>query len=435
MNYLWTENIEMPHFPELKGDITTDVLVIGGGMAGVLCARSLRDKGVECVLAEAKTIGCGITRGTTAVLSAQHDTLYTDLVKKAGSVKAKQYLDANLQAVERFRAMSRDIDCDFEDRPSIMYTQGDASTLKTEALIVNRLGFPAEFITKTPLPIEITGAVKYPGMAQFHPLKFLAGAVKGLNIYENTFVHDVRGTTAYTRKGKISAKKIIIASHYPFINRRGLYFMKLYQTRSFIIVLENAGDVGATYVGTADGSIYFRNYKNLLIVGGGDHRTGTKVKSGGFARVNEFVSRYYPEAEKKYVWATQDCMSLDGVPYIGNYSPAMPNIYVATGFNEWGMTSSMVAAEILSDMITGIDNQFAPVFDPHRSMLKTQLFINLGETLLNFVMPVSKRCTHLGCSLKWNEAERSWDCPCHGSRFDERGKLIDNPAMRDARFN
>ena len=430
MEYLWESGIAAPSYKSICENVITDVLVIGGGMSGILCCKLLSDLGVDCTLVEAKTIGSGITKGTTAVLTAQHDTLYSDLIKQCGYIKAKQYLESNLEGVNRFRSLAEKIECDFEEKPSYMYTNAGIETLKREVKALNRLGFPAEFTTHTSLPFNVSGAVRYPGMAQFHPLKFLYGAADGLKIFENTFVRHIDNSVAYTDSGNIKARKIVVASHFPFINRHGLYFMKLYQMRSFVLALENAPDFSGTYVGTKNGDMYFRNYNGLLLVGGGDHRTGKK--GGGFEAVRSFVSNYFPESREKFAWAAQDCMSLDGVPYIGSYSPATPDIYVATGFNEWGMTSSMVAASILSDMAIGNENKFAPVFSPQRSMIHTQLFANLGATMSDFVIPTTKRCSHLGCALRWNSAEHTWDCPCHGSRFEEDGKLIDNPAMRDA---
>ncbi|NCB51866.1 MAG: FAD-dependent oxidoreductase [Clostridia bacterium] len=420
----------MPTFPTLRGDVSADVLIIGGGMAGILCALALRKKGIDCILVEAKRLGGGVTTGTTAVLTAQHSTLYSEISAMFGMEKAGQYLKANLSAVEKFRELSKDIPCDFEDKPSFIYTRTDTAKLEREVRTLHTLGFHAEYVTETPLPFPVGGAVKYPGMAQFHPLKFIAGATNGLKIYENTFVHRVKDCTAYIDGGKITAKSIIIATHYPFINKHGLYFMKLYQMRSFVAALENGPDLAGTYETTAERGAYFRNYKNYLLVGGGDHRTG--ARDGGFSAVEEYVKSNFTGLEVKYAWATQDCMSLDGIPYIGKYSPSTPNIYVATGFNEWGMTSSMAAADILADMITGANNDYAPVFSPDRSIVRKQLFKNLGQTFADFILPLPKRCPHLGCALRWNPEERTWDCPCHGSRFDEHGGLIDNPAMRDA---
>lgn len=430
MEYLWTKDVEIPEFPTLKGNLTIDVLIIGGGMAGVLCARLLHDAGVSYALVEGNRIGSGMTRGTTAVLTAQHDTLYADLIDKHGEAHARQYLEANLHALANLRSLAHDIPCDLEDAPSVMYSLDDRAQMEREVRAVRSLGFPAELVSRVALPLEVAGAVVFPGMAQFHPLKFLAGLSKGLHIYERTFVRRLEGTTAYTDAGEIRAKHVIVATHFPFINRRGLYFMKLYQKRSFVLALRNAPTLDCTIMDVAENGMYLRNYEDLLLVGGGDRRTGKQ--SGGIGAVRAFARTVFPEATEVLAWANQDCMSLDGVPYIGRYSPAMPDVYVATGFNEWGMTSSMVAAEILTDLVRGREKRYADVFAPHRNMLSGQLFANLGATLLDFATPTIKRCSHLGCALRWNAAEHSWDCPCHGSRFDEHGRLLNNPAMRDS---
>lgn len=427
IEYLWTKNIKMPTFPSLKGTVNTDVLIIGGGMAGVLCALRLKEAGVDYVLAEGKTVGGGITKGTTAVLTAQHDTLYQDIVKKFGEEKARLYLKANLDAVNEFGELSRKIPCDFERKPSFMYTLYDSEKLDKEAKTLKRLGFNASFTRKTPLPFKVAGGVKFPEMAQFHPLKFLSNAVRGLNIYEHTFVNRIDKTTAYTQNGVINAKKIIVATHFPFINRHGFYFVKLYQRRSYVIAYENASDIGCTVDNFDKDGFYLRNYNGLLIIGGGTKRTG---KGCGFDTVSDFASKYYPKAKEKYRWANQDCESLDGIPYIGRYSAAMPDVFVASGFNLWGMTTSLVASLILTDAVIGKENKYSEVFTTDRSALTGQLFANLGSAVLELAMPVTKRCSHMGCALKWNPQEHTWDCPCHGSRFDKDGNVIDNPAIK-----
>lgn len=430
MEYLWTKNLKKPDFPTLDGDKNTDVLIIGGGMAGVLCALQLQRNSVDYLLVEAKQVGGGITKGTTAVLTAQHDTLYGELLKTQGAKKAAMYLHANLQAVEKFRKLSRDIDCDFEEKPSVMYSLQDGERMKKEAETIQALGFNAQFVTDTAMPFPVAGAVCYPQMAQFHPLKFLYGAAQKLKIYENTFVEKLNGTTALTNHGTIHAKKVIVATHFPFVNRHGLYFMKQYQQRSYVVAYENAPDLGCTIEDMAENGVYLRNYHSLLLIGGGDHRTGEQ--GGGYAAVRAFAKQYFPNAKEKFAWSNQDCVSLDGVPYIGPYSGSMPGVYVATGFNLWGMTTSLLASEILTDMVMGRENPYAEAFSPNRKMLTGQLFSNMGTTLLNFITPSTKRCSHLGCTLKWNAREHSWDCPCHGSRFDAHGRIIDNPAMRDS---
>lgn len=433
MEYLWTKRLNPPDFPALSGDIDTNVLIIGGGMAGILCALKLQQAGVDYLLVEGEKIGNGITRGTTAVLTAQHDTLYQDMLRKSGKETAAAYLQANLQAVRDFGRLSRHIPCDYEERPSIMYSLRNRDLMENEANTLHQLGFGAEFTTRTPLPFPVAGAVRYNGMAQFHPLKFLYGAAENLHIYENTYVTKLDQTTAYTDRGVIHAKKVIVATHFPFINRHGLYFVKLYQRRSFIVALENAPDLNCTLVDADKNGAYLRNYHDLLLVGGGGHRTGQK--GGGFPAVREFCRQYFPEAREKLFWANQDCVSLDGVPYIGSYSKSMPDVYVASGFNLWGMTTSLMAADILVDLVLDCPNPYAAAFAPDRNIFCGQLLANLGVTTLNFLTPMPKRCPHMGCFLKWNPAEHSWDCPCHGSRFDEHGQLIDNPAMKSKQPN
>jgi glycine/D-amino acid oxidase-like deaminating enzyme len=429
---VWSGTETPPARKKLSGDINCDVLVIGGGMAGVLCAHELQKNGADTVLAEGRRLGSGATGNTTAVITAQHDTRYLTLVKKFGAEKAAGYLQANLQAVEAFHRLSKEIMFDFEERPSVVFTTSDTQGLRRELDTVRSLGFNrAEWVdggAAPALPLDIKGGVQFPGMGQMHPLKLLYGLAGRLErVYENTFVTKINKTTAFTDGGCIKAKNIIIATHFPFINRAGLYFMKLYQARSYVLALEDAAQIDATCVDDESG-LYFRNYQNLLLVGGGDARTG---RTRGYCDVRRFAEKNYPNSPVRYQFAAQDCMSLDGVPYIGAYSPLMPGVYAVSGFGEWGMTSSMVAARLLADELCGKANEFSKVFSTRRSILRKQFWANLGETLINFAKPTAKRCTHMGCSLTRNKEEGTWDCRCHGSRFDGGGALIDNPAMKD----
>ncbi len=188
--------------------------------------------------------------------------------------------------------------------------------------------------------------------------------------------------------------------------------------------METGGALPETYAEYGGEGMFFRSYGNLLLIGGCNRRTG---KKGGFESLRGFALGHYPGAVEKYAWSTQDCMSLDGVPYIGRYSPALPHVFTAPGFTGWGLTASMAAARILADLALGRESEFADVFSPDRSMLKKQLLVNLGETAGNFVLPKIRRCPHMGCALTWNETERTWDCPCHGSRFDRTGSLSTIP--------
>ena len=429
MASLWEQTWERPDFTPLEGDVHTDVLIIGGGMAGVLCACLLHRAGVPYVLVEAQTLCSGITKNTTAKLTSQHGLIYDQLIRRFGVERARQYLHANEAALRNYRELCRGVDCDFEEKAAYVYSLDDRRKIQRELDALERLGFHGDFATQLPLPFPVAGAVKFPNQAQFHPLKFVSAISKGLHIYEHTTVRELVGTTAITDRGRIRAEKIIVATHFPFLNKHGSYFLKLYQHRSYVIALERAPDVDGMYVDESQTGLSFRNYGDLLLVGGGDHRTG---KHGGTWReLRAFAEGHYPNAVERYHWATQDCMSLDGVPYIGPYSASTDGLYVATGFNKWGMTSSMAAAMILCDLVQGKESPYGDVFSPSRSILRPQLAVNGFEAMVGLLTPTAKRCPHIGCALKWNPQERTWDCPCHGSRFTEGGKLIDNPATRD----
>lgn len=423
---LWIDNYKKNPFPELQGDTKTNVLIIGGGMAGVLCAYFLEQAGVDYVLLEADTIGSGITKNTTAKITSQHGLIYKQLINHVGIEKSKMYLEANQLALKKFSKLCEDIDCDFEQKDAYVYSRFDRRAIEKEVTALNELGFKAEYSQEIALPFKIAGSIQFKNQAQFNPLKFISGISKDLNIYENTRVKEIGENFAITNNGKITAENIIIATHFPIINKHGGYFLKMYQHRSYAIALKNAPDLDGMYLEETMNGLSFRNYKDMLIIGGGDHKTG---KIGGNWRVlRDFAETTYPQAVEEYSWATQDCMTLDSVPYIGRYSKSSENLYVATGFNKWGMTSSMVSAIMLTDMITGKKNEYSPVFSPSRSMLTPQLLANGWNALVNLINFRTKRCPHMGCALRWNNVERSWDCPCHGSRFDENGKLLDNPA-------
>lgn len=426
---LWSAESNFKSFPTLNGDKKTDVLVIGGGIAGILCAYKLKQRGVNCILLEADRICRGVTPNTTAKITSQHGFIFDKLIKSFGEEKARMFLDANEKAIGDYRKLSEKVPCDFEITDNYIYCKDNMKKVEKELSALEKVRFPAEYVGDIPVPIEIVGAVKFRNQAQFNPLKLLSELSKDLEIYENSKVIEVRGNTAITFHGDVVADKIIVATHFPFMNKRGAYFVKLYQERSYLIAYENGQKVNGMYLDEATGGYSFRNYKNYLIVGGGDHRTGKQ--GGAYNQIRNFAKIHYPDCPERYHWATQDCMSLDSVPYIGQYSPKTPNLYVATGFNKWGMTSAMVSANILSDLVMGKDNEYKEVFLPSRSVLTTQLFVNLGETALNLATPTTKRCPHMGCALKWNPDEHTWDCPCHGSRFTEDGQVIENPATDD----
>lgn len=429
MKSVWKETSELPSFDSLKQDIKTDVLIIGGGLAGVLCAYMMEQAGVDYTLVEADRICSGITKNTTAKIISQHGLIYDKLIRKFGVEKAGLYLRANEEALNKYREYCKNIECDFEQKDSFVYSLDNRDKIDKELVALEKIGFSAQLADSIPLPFTVAGAVMFQNQAQFNPLKFVSGIIKGLNIYEHTTVRELIGTTAVTDHGKITADKIIVTTHFPFLNKHGSYFLKMYQHRSYVLALENAPNVNGMYVDEAQKGMSFRNYENLLLIGGGDHRTGKK--GGNFQELENFTKCHYPGAKIKYRWATQDCMTLDSVPYIGRYSGRTSDLYVATGFNKWGMTSSMVSAMLLCDMVQGKENAYVEVFSPSRTILRQQLAVNAFQAVVNLLTPTPKRCPHMGCALKWNQVEHSWDCPCHGSRFTKDGELIDNPATAD----
>ena len=429
MESIWTATSQMPHFPPLWGDTCTDVLIIGGGITGLLCAHQLKAVGIDCAVAEAQTIAGGITKNTTAKLTSQHGLCYKQMIDRFGIEKAGLYLEANERALSAYRVLCQTIDCDFTAQNNFIYSRNDRRKLEEELSSLQALHFPAEFAENLPLPFSTAGAVKFSHQARFHPLKFLSAIAEDLTIYENTPVRQLTKHSAITDHGTIHADSIIVATHFPFLNKHGSYFLKLYQSRSYALSLENAQELDGMYLDEQENGLSFRSQEGQLILGGGGHRTG---KSGGnWRELEQFAQVHYPDAKITHRWATQDCMTLDGIPYIGHYSARTPNLFVATGFNKWGMTTAMAAAQILTDLVQERNNPYAEVFSPSRSMLHPQLGINAMEAVKNLLTIAPKRCPHMGCALTWNPQEHSWDCPCHGSRFTQDGKLIDNPATGD----
>lgn len=429
MDSIWLETARLPRFEPLDGDLNTDVLVIGGGMAGLLCAYRLTRAGVDCALVEARRICGGATQGSTAKITAQHGLIYHKLMREFGEERACLYLEANLAALEQYRTVCRTIECDFVEEDAFAYSVDDRKKLEQELAALECLGFGAELVTELPLPFPAAGAVRFPRQARFHPLKFAAAIARNLRIFEHTKVLELMPGKAVTNHGTIAAGKIIIATHFPILNKHGGYFLKLYQHRSYVLALENAPKVNGMYVDGDSKGLSFRDAGGFLLLGGGAHRTGKP--GGGWRELERFARRCYPKARVAARWAAQDCMTLDGVPYIGQYGARTPDLYVAAGFNKWGMTSAMAAAALLADLAQGKENPYAPLFSPRRTVLRAQLAINGWEAAVNLLTPTAPRCPHMGCALKYNSEEHSWDCPCHGSRFEEDGRLIDNPATDD----
>lgn len=429
MESVWHDTEKMPRFESLQGDVRTDVLIIGGGITGILCAYFMKERGIDCLLVEGGEICGGVTGNTTAKITAQHGLIYADMIKHKGLEKTKLYLEANQRAVRKFAGLAAGIDCGFEEKTAFVYSLDNRKKLEKEAEAYRMLGLEDEIADTAELPFSTAGAVRMKGQAQFHPLKFLSQIARDLNIREHSFVTQIMPGRVVTAQGSVAFERAIFATHYPIDNKHGCYFLKLYQHRSYVIALQQAAHLEGMYVDEDRKGMSFRGCGDLLLVGGGGHRTGKQ--GGNWQELRDFAAQYYPDASEKYCFAAQDCMPLDNIPYIGAYSPAMPGCYVATGFHKWGMTSAMAAAELLADLLEEVENPYAALFNPSRNIFTKQLLFNGAEAVMNLLTPTVPRCPHMGCALKWNPAEHSWDCPCHGSRFAEDGRLLDNPANGD----
>lgn len=475
MESIWSQTCQIQERPPLPGDTDTEVAVIGAGMAGVLIASALQEAGGRVVVLEANRIASGQTRNTTAKITSQHGLIYQNLTQTLGEDRARQYAMANEEAIREYRRIIAEngVDCDFEEQSAYVY--GDnADTLRAEAECAASLGLPASFTEKTALPFPAAGAVRFDNQAQFHPLKFLNAVAEPLTIYEHTRVQEAEDHRLVTERGTVTADKIVFACRFPFVNFPGLYFARMHQERSYVLALENAALMDGMWI-FADGSenpYSFRTWNNLLLLGGGGHRCGENSAGGRYDELRQRARAWFPQSREAAHWSAQDCMTADGVPYIGTYAPSRPDWYAATGFQKWGMTTSMVSAMLLRDLICGRENPYAEAFDPGRFDTDTipgimeeggqavkglaRRFFRLpaetagklapgqgGVVLLDgeklgvyrdvdgTLHPVDIRCPHLGCQLEWNPDEKSWDCPCHGSRFDRFGKLLSGPAQTD----
>lgn len=426
---VWKESAQMPRFPQLQEDIHTDVLVIGGGLAGICCAWSLKRAGIDCVLIEANRLMSGVSGRTTAKITSQHGLIYSKLLRKYGSEAARLYWKANEDALNVIRHVASETDCDFMEQRNYLYQRDGTDILEQEMRTYEQLKIPATWENTLELPFPVAGGISFSNQAQFHPVKFAAYLSAGLRIYENTKAFAFHGNQIETPNAVITAKKVIVATHFPMLNKHGSFFLKLYQQRSYVIALENTEPLDGMYLDCAENGLSLRSSEKWLLLGGGGHRTGKE--GAAWSHPEKIARKYYPQGTITARWATQDCMTLDGMPYIGQYSKYTPDLYVATGFQKWGMTTSMAAGQILKDIILERENPYASLFSPSRSILHRQLLNNGVETALNLICPTTPRCPHLGCALRWNKAEHSWDCSCHGSRFAADGKVLDNPASDD----
>ena len=392
MESIWTNNTGKKDFEVLSGNQKTDTVVIGGGMAGVLTAYYLQQVGVPVIVLEANRVGSGQTRKTTAKITSQHNLIYEKLLRVFGKEKAIHYARANEKAIDAYEQLieKEKIDCGFVRCSSFLFSRTGEELLRAEEKAAEQLHLPVRYTQKTELPFSVAGALEFQNQAKFHPLHFLYHLADQLTVYEKTKVFRVEGN-----------------------------------------------------------GLSFRSQGDILLFGGGSHRTGKNKKGGKYEMFREKAEEFWPGCRETACWSAQDAMTLDGVPYIGKFSGKKENWYVATGFGKWGMTSSMVSARLLTAEIIGHPFPEADIFSPQRKITgeaikglanhSIQMVMGMGKRLIPFpkrknskgekVIPV---CPHMGCRLIWNPEEQTYECPCHGSRFDKEGHLLDDPAQTDS---
>ena len=493
MNSLWLDtNKKLDDFSSLTHSIETDVCIIGAGIFGLTCAYYLSKLGFQVTVLEKDNIGEKTTGHTTAKITSQHNLFYDYLIHSYGKKFASDYLEVNEKAIKNIKEIidHEKIKCDFSYQNSYVYTTtpSEVKTIKKEVSSVESLGFPCEFVTKVGLPFKIEGAICFNHQAQFHPLKYLYGLCQSISahsgkIYTHTVATNVEKDidSTYlvsTHQATVKSKIVIMATHYPFINFPGLYFLKMYQSTSYLIAIDPKKSLfNGMYINATNPIFSYRTAKyggkELLLIGGGDHKTGhPSCYEDTYGILEAEAKKFYPDSEVLYRWNTRDCISLDKIPYIGQYANSLPNVFIGTGFKKWGMTLSNVAANIIVDKILNKDNPYEYLFKPSRlnpiknkDEMKNILVQSANSLLLDKfkcanmcfdeiqndsgsiieinhekvgiyknsegkIYAVKPICTHLGCLLSWNDVDKTWDCPCHGSRFNYQGKNIYDPAIK-----
>lgn len=446
MESIWMAETEIRKRETLPGDMEVPVVIMGAGLAGVLTGYYLKQAGIKTVILEADRIGGGQTKNTTAKISSQHGLIYAGLIRTFGFKMAEHYARLNEAAIEEYERLihEKEIDCDFVRCPACLYSTVDETLLKRETEAAKALGIGASFGRECELPFPVAGVARFERQARFQPLKFLAKIAEEVEIYERTKVLKVEDKRVETERGCVAAEHIVFATHFPFINMPGYYFARMYQERSYVVALEGAKNPEGMYLGIDKDGFSFRSQGDILLLGGGGHRTGLKRRECIYGMLRDKACEFYPGCHEVAQWSAQDCMTLDGIPYIGRFSGRKARWYVATGFGKWGMTTAMAGARILTALITGKSCPEGDIFSPQRrftARAAKELAVHGAHTakgLAKHLLPsgsdkVIPNCPHMGCRLEWNAEEKSYDCPCHGSRFDREGRLLDDPAQTDCR--
>lgn len=492
MNSLWIETTENElNLKPMERNEETEVCVVGAGLFGLTTAYYLTLLGKKVTVVERGEIGEKVSGHTTGKITSQHGLFYNHLIKDYGEDYARKYLDANEEAIKNIKDIieKEKIDCDFSERKAYVYALKEDEVLDIEKEVdaAKKIGKDAKLLTETDLPFKVKAAIEFDGQAQFHARKYMIGLAKTIlkdnKIYNFTTVTDVKkeGETfnVYTDKGIINAQHVVLATHYPIINAPGFHFLKMYQSTSYIIAIEtNSKLPQGMYINYKPPIYSFRtavyNGKEILLIGGCDHKTGEPIPDNSkYEDLEKKAKELYPDCKVLFKWNTRDCISLDKIPYIGEFSNVMQNMYIGTGFKKWGMTLSNIAAKIIVDKIMGKTNKYEEIFTAtrlkpvkNRWEMKNMLKESVESIALNKfkikpasvdeiendnggivkidddnvgiykdkdgnIFAVNPVCTHLGCLLSWNNLDKTWDCPCHGSRFDYMGRNLYEPAIKD----
>jgi glycine/D-amino acid oxidase-like deaminating enzyme/nitrite reductase/ring-hydroxylating ferredoxin subunit len=473
---LWFQDITRPQRAPLEHDVSVDVAVLGAGIVGLSTALLLERQGARVAVLEGRRVAAGASGYNTAKLSSLHGLSYRKLARSLGSELARAYGEANEAGIARVFELAEElgIDCDLRRKPNYTYTESesDLDPVREEAGVALGLGLPATFVEDVDLPFAVAGAVRFEEQAEFHPVKYLeglAGALDG-SVYESTWATQVHCGRVQTASGQVvSAEHVVVATHLPFLDR-ALYFARCHPERSYVVAGRTIDAPAGMYLSTEQPAHSIRAHGDWLLVGGESHKTGQADAAERYARLEAWArERFGIEPELR--WATQDQMSVDGVPYVGRHDPLSSSVWVGTGFRKWGLAMGTAAAELLAAQIAGRDHAWRELFDPQRvrprasasSFVKENANValrflgdrvtkrgdvdeigpgegrvvgaGLGQRAVyrdedGTLHELSARCTHLGCIVNWNIAERTWDCPCHGSRFAASGEVVEGPAVR-----
>ena len=376
----WVDSTLNTNYPKLDSNISSDVCIIGGGITGIATAYKLKNSGLKVSLLEASRIGMGVSANTTAKITSQHGLFYNYLINSYGFDTAKKYLDSNEEAIKDIENIvkTENIDCNFEFQDNYVYTcsKDYIQKIKDEADSVKSLGLDTKLITETPLPFDVKIALAFPNQARFHVRKYILGILpylKNTQIFENSKVINIKKENnrykIYANNHIVDCKYVVIATHYPIKNFPGMYFLKMYQDKSYVIGVDIKKPLfEGMYISAETPVTSFRPTKELLLVGGSGHKTGKNNidLDKSYINLENYIKKIYPRAEVKYRWTTEDCVTLDKIPYIGKFSNLFNNMYVATGYKKWGMTTSHVAAKIISDDILGKENKYASIYSATR---------------------------------------------------------------------